>query len=135
MRAGGHRHRLGLGLGFSTVLTLFFIPSLYLGFTHPPLSALQRLPLLPLLIEEEPKAWRHWMARLSGSYSRETFVASSIQEPERRQRHKQAVEAIDGGHLERAIRDLQWLADHDTRSMLFSLYVVQALLLYVHQNG
>lgn len=123
------------GLSFSTLLTLFFIPSLYLGVTRPPLSLLQRLPLLPLLAENAPKPWRRWLARLGGSTPRAVLPPSSIQDPDHRQRYRSALAAIDGGDLERAIRELQWLADHDTRSPLFSLSVAQALLLYVSKNG
>ena len=123
------------GLGFSTLLTLFFIPWLYLSITRPPPSLMQRLPLLPMLTEDAPPAWRRWLARLGGAVPRTVLPPSGIQDAEHRQRYRDALQAIDAGDLERAIRELQWLADQDVRSALFSFSITQALLLYVHKNG
>ena len=96
---------------------------------------MQRLPLLPMLTEDAPPAWRRWLARLGGAVPRTVLPPSGIQDAEHRQRYRDALQAIDAGDLERAIRELQWLADQDVRSALFSFSITQALLLYVHKNG
>ncbi|GAB0148543.1 efflux RND transporter permease subunit [Marichromatium sp. PS1] len=123
------------GLGFSTLLTLFFIPALYLVFTRPPPSPLQRLALLPLLVEGEPGPWARWSERLGGGARRARVAAARIPDLEWRERYRAAVAAVDAGELEPAIRELQWLADQAPESTLFASALVQALLLYLHRLG
>lgn len=122
------------GLAFSTLLTLFLVPALYLLFTQAPPSPLQRLPLLPLLDADERRPWQRWRARLNGE-RRAHLPASSIADADARARYRAAVLALEGGNLERAIRLLQALADEEPRRALFSLGVAQALLWQMHAQG
>ncbi|MFZ0788222.1 MAG: efflux RND transporter permease subunit, partial [Chromatiaceae bacterium] len=123
------------GLAFSTVLTLFMVPSIFLGITKPRPSAMQAVPLPPILPEVEPAAWRRWGARLKGKAAREMLASDAIQDPEQRERYRRGVAATETGDLETAIREFQWLADNDPESPLFNLCAAQALVLFLQRFG
>jgi hypothetical protein len=123
------------GLGFSTVLTLFLVPSMFLGITKPRPSAMQAIPLPPILPEVEPAAWRRWYARLKGTAARDMLASDAIEDPEQRERYRRGVAATEAGDLETAIREFQWLADNDPGSPLFNLCAAQAFVLFLQRCG
>jgi hypothetical protein len=123
------------GLAFSTVLSLFLIPAVYLGLTTPKAVAGEATLLPPLLADRGALPWRRWLNGLHAPGGRETLPADAIADPEHRAGYQEGVAAMEAGDLETAIRRFQWLADQARDSMIFNLCAVQALLRFMLEHG
>ncbi|NEX22909.1 efflux RND transporter permease subunit [Thiorhodococcus mannitoliphagus] len=123
------------GLMFSTLLTLFLIPATYLVVTRPPLTPVQKLQYLPLLVARTPSSLQKWLSRFRGQPVRDTVSEEAIADVAQRAAYRDALDALERGELEKAIRGFQHLSDQNIGSLLFSLATAQALLLYVHKIG
>ena len=124
------------GLGFSTVLTLFLVPPIYVALSKPGSAEVCEIPLPPVLLDVEPSLWERLIVRLRrGSEPRDMLPVDAISNPEQRKRYQEGVAAAVAGDLEIAIRQFQRLADQEPKSLLFNLAVAQTLLRFIQKHG
>lgn len=128
------------GLGVSTLLTLFFVPMLYITLTRTKRADLNEISSPPFSGEIKQGPLRQYLHNISATlFSNQAERWMTVQAGEIEDGHRglynKGVESFGRGDIESAIKCFQQLADDNNSNMYFNLCAAQSLVRYMQLHG